>query len=63
MLAGLSGSGDALILLGGGLLGAYTTFSTWMVEAIDRGGASYLALSMGGGLAAAGLGWIIGGAL
>lgn len=31
-LSGLALSGDALLLAGGGLLGGYTTFSTWMVD-------------------------------
>jgi fluoride exporter len=54
VLTGLEVTGDALLMLGTGLLGAYTTFSTWIVE--DR----HLALSMLAGLAAAGLGWLIG---
>ena len=33
LLTGLAVTGDALLVLGTGLLGAYTTFSTWMVEA------------------------------
>ena len=32
MLAGADVSGRAAILAGGALLGAYTTFSTWMFE-------------------------------
>ena len=55
---------------GTGLLGAYTTFSTWMVEAQRLAEeaefaamTAYLVLSMVAGLAAAGLGWAIGGAL
>jgi CrcB protein len=59
ILTGLSVTGDALLLFGTGLLGAYTTFSTWIVE--DRG-TSYLVLSMLAGLVAAGLGWVIGAA-
>jgi fluoride exporter len=31
-LSGLALSGDALLLAGTGLLGGYTTFSTWMVD-------------------------------
>ncbi len=34
LLTGLSVTGDALLLFGTGLLGAYTTFSTWMVESL-----------------------------
>jgi CrcB protein len=70
LLTGLAVTGDALLVLGTGLLGAYTTFSTWMVEAQRLAEeaefaavAAYLALSMVVGLAAAGLGWAIGGAL
>ena len=61
LLTGLSVTGDALLLLGTGLLGAYTTFSTWMVESLRS--PSALPISMAAGLAAAGLGWLIGGAL
>jgi fluoride exporter len=32
VLAGVSLSGDALVLAGGATLGSYTTFSTWMLE-------------------------------
>ncbi len=32
LLAGLSLSGDALVLAGTATLGSYTTFSTWMLE-------------------------------
>jgi fluoride exporter len=35
LLAGLALHGDALTLTGGGLLGSYTTFSTWMLDS-DR---------------------------
>jgi fluoride exporter len=70
LLVGLSVTGDALLVLGTGLLGAYTTFSTWMVEAQRLGedgevglAATYLLGSMLGGLAAAGAGWALAGAL
>jgi CrcB protein len=70
LLTGLSVTGDALLVFGTGLLGAYTTFSTWMVEAqrlaeeAELGAmTAYLVLSMIAGLACAGLGWAIGGAL
>jgi fluoride exporter len=69
-LVGLSVAGDALLVLGTGLLGGYTTFSTWMVEAQRLGEDGdfarmllYLLGSMAAGLAATGLGWLAGGAL
>jgi CrcB protein len=37
LLTGLALGGDALRLLGTGLLGAYTTFSTWVFEAHRQG--------------------------
>jgi CrcB protein len=70
MLVGLGVAGDALLLLGTGLLGAYTTFSTWMVEAQRLGEDGEWRLMwwnlvgpMLAGLAVSGLGWIVGGAL
>ena len=70
LLTGLGVSGDAALVFGTGLLGGYTTFSTWMVEAQRLGeDASWLAMStyllgsMLAGLAAAGAGWLLGGAL
>jgi CrcB protein len=69
-LTGLGVAGDAMLVFGTGLLGGYTTFSTWMVEAQRLGEegswavlAGYLLGSMIAGLAAAGAGWLIGGAL
>jgi CrcB protein len=66
LLAGASVDGNARLLFGVGLLGAYTTFSTWMVETqrIGEAGKGRLALvnvvlSIALGLAAAALGrWI-----
>jgi fluoride exporter len=70
LLTGLSVTGDALLVFGTGLLGGYTTFSTWMVEAqrLGEDGAwtllwAYLLGSMLAGLAATGLGWLTGGAI
>jgi fluoride exporter len=70
LLTGLSVTGDALLVFGTGLLGGYTTFSTWMVETQRLGEDGewallwiYLAGSMLAGLAATGLGWLIGGAI
>lgn len=45
LLTGLTVTGDAHLTLGTGLLGAYTTFSTWMFEAqrLAEDGAACLA--------------------
>ncbi|HWN72781.1 MAG TPA: fluoride efflux transporter CrcB [Solirubrobacterales bacterium] len=66
LLVGGSVGGDARLLLGVGLLGSYTTFSTWMLETQRVGEAGKrqiavvnLLLSIALGLAAAALGrWI-----
>ena len=70
LLTGLGVEGDALLMVGTGFLGAYTTFSTWMVEAQRLGEDAdwvrmwlYLAGSMLVGLATTGVGWLAGGAL
>jgi fluoride exporter len=70
LLTGLSVTGDALLVFGTGLLGGYTTFSTWMVEAQRLGEDAewalmwtYLLGSMLAGLATTGLGWLIGAAI
>jgi fluoride exporter len=67
VLTGAHVGGDALLLAGTGLLGAYTTFSTLMFETQrlaeeDDGwiALAYLATSVAGGLACAALGWWIG---
>jgi CrcB protein len=69
-LTGLSVTGEPLLVFGTGLLGGYTTFSTWMVEAQRLGEDGewalvwlYLLGSMLAGLAATGAGWLIGGAI
>jgi CrcB protein len=69
-LTGLSVTGEPLLVFGTGLLGGYTTFSTWMVEAQRLGEdgewglmSLYLLASMLAGLAATGVGWLIGGAI
>jgi CrcB protein len=62
VLTGAGVHGDALLVCGTGFLGAYTTFSTWMVETLRlprREGLAYLAASMAAGLAAAWLGWLV----
>jgi fluoride exporter len=70
VLTGAALSGDALRLAGTGLLGAYTTFSTWMLEShrlAEDGrlvlGALNVVVSLAAGLAAAWLGRRIGSAL
>jgi CrcB protein len=67
LLAGAAVEGDARLIFGAGLLGAYTTFSTWMVETqrIDEAGrrriaVTNLVLSIALGLAAVALGHAIG---
>lgn len=67
LLAGAAVDGDARLLLGAGLLGSYTTFSTWMIETqrIDEAGKRRLAavnlvLSVSLGLAAAAIGRYLG---
>ena len=70
LLAGLDLAGDGLLLAGTALLGSYTTFSTWMLEAHrlgedDRARLLWLniALSLAAGVAAAALGRATGSAL
>ena len=70
LLAGAAVHGNARLILGTGLLGAYTTFSTWMVESQRLGEdgewmtmLGYLLGSMAAGLAATGAGWLLGEAL
>jgi fluoride exporter len=70
LLTGLAVTGDALLIFGTGLLGGYTTFSTWMVEAQRLGEDgewallwAYLLGSLLAGLATTGLGWLLGAAL
>jgi CrcB protein len=70
LLVGLGVSGYALLDFGTGLLGGYTTFSTWMVETQRLGEDArwrtmnaYLLGSMAAGLVATGTGWLLGEAL
>lgn len=70
VLVGAAVSGDALRLAGTGLLGAYTTFSTWMLEThreAEEGrlgaGAANLLVPLVLGLAVAALGRAVGEAL
>jgi fluoride exporter len=67
LMAGAAVEGDARLLLGAGLLGSYTTFSTWMIETqrIEEAGKRRIAvtnivLSIAFGLAVAALGHAIG---
>jgi fluoride exporter len=69
-LDGAAVGGDALRLVGVGFLGAYTTFSTWALEAHRLGedgrirlGLANLAVSLALGLACAWLGRQLGAAL
>jgi CrcB protein len=66
IVAGLGVGGDALLILGTGFLGGYTTFSTWMFEAQrlgEDGDYANLALYVGGsmlaGLVTTGAGWAL----
>jgi CrcB protein len=70
LLVGLGLGGDALLVLGTGFLGGYTTFSTWMFESQRLGEDGEWGLmwwNLGGplvaGLAVTGLGWIVGAGL
>lgn len=70
VLAGASVGGNALLVLGTGFLGAYTTFSTWMFESerlAEDGEWRLMWLNLIAptllGLAGAGLGWLLGGAI
>jgi fluoride exporter len=64
---GMAVRGDALVLAAAGLLGSYTTFSTWMLESHrlaeegeSRIALANIALSLGVGLAAVALGRVLG---
>jgi CrcB protein len=66
----LEGLGAVSFVFGTGLIGAYTTFSTWMFEAERLGeegettiGVANVVISATAGLAAAGVGWAIGAVL
>ncbi len=70
LLVGISPEGDAYLLAGTGTIGAYTTFSTWMLETHRLGEdterramAANVVLSLAVGIGAAALGRAIGGAL
>jgi CrcB protein len=66
VLVGMGPGEDVVRLVGSGLLGAYTTFSTWMVQSHRLGwrlGALNVAASLALGLAAVWLGRELGTAL
>jgi fluoride exporter len=70
VLAGGSFGPNTVLLLGAGFLGGYTTFSTWMFETerlvregVPRLAALNLAFPATVGLAATGLGWLVGATL
>jgi CrcB protein len=67
LLAGSSLRGDGYLLAGVGLLGSYTTFSTWMLDTQElegrgerRGALANVVLSLAVGLGAAAIGRLIG---
>ena len=69
-LAGVSLSGDALVLAGTATLGSFTTFSTWMFETQrlvedgeSRGALANALVSVAAGLGAIALGRLVGGQL
>jgi CrcB protein len=68
LLVGAGAGGDALRVAGGGFIGGYTTFSTWMLEADDlrdggerRRAALDVVLPLVAGLAAIAVGRRLGG--
>lgn len=70
LLSGLGVAGNTLLVAGTGLLGSFTTFSTWLLESerlAEEGlgdlAAWNLAGSLLGGFAAAAAGWALGGIL
>jgi fluoride exporter len=70
LLAGLGIGGRTMLLAGTATLGSYTTFSTWMLESHRLGedgelrlAGANLAVSLLVGVAAAAVGWALGGAL
>ena len=70
LLTGLSFASSTMLVLGTGLLGSFTTFSTWMLETerlaeegASRAALANVAVSLAAGLAAAAAGWAIGAVL
>jgi CrcB protein len=70
LLTGLSVASGTMLVVGTGLLGSFTTFSTWMLETerlaeegASRAALANLAVSLAAGLAAGAAGWAIGAVL
>ncbi len=70
LVAGIALRGDALVIVAGGGIGSFTTFSTWILDShrLDQAGharlaALNIALSIVAGFAAVALGHWLGGAL
>lgn len=70
LVAGAALSGEALVIVAGGVLGSFTTFSTWMLDSHRLAGAGHahlvwlnLGLSLLAGFAAIVLGHWLGSAL
>lgn len=70
LIAGAALSGEALVIVAGGVLGSFTTFSTWMLDSHRLAEAGHarlvwlnLGLSLLAGFAAVALGHWVGGTL
>ena len=70
LIAGAALSGEALVIVAGGVLGSFTTFSTWMLDSHRLAEAGHthlvwlnLGLSLLAGFAAVALGHWLGGAV
>lgn len=68
LVAGAALSGEALVIVAGGVIGSFTTFSTWMLDShrLNESGHAHLAwlnigLSLTAGFAALALGHWLGG--
>jgi CrcB protein len=65
-LVGAGASASTMALLGTGFCGGLTTYSSFAVQSVDAGrarGTAYVALTIGGCLGAAALGYALGGLL